>query len=1124
MSRPNPKHVFDNPSSHWGYLTQLTDDGFEAQHFDRKEAGRTQTAEPPSQSAVKNLRDLVVKSVSAFANSNAEGGVLVLGIASTGEVAGIGHLTEEQRNSITNLNTLLRCHAGEVKEVDCKDKQGIDKTICFIYTPCLPGAICETPDGKAWVRSGSQSIPMNQEMRDQIRIRKGLLDIEGLPCCAFSSDDVDVDIVNEFRRVFHPEATKDFSIERLLYEAGAVVRTNGELAFTMPGLLFFASNPQRVLPHAYIRLMKFLVPSSEFRNRGTPTYDKDFRGPITKQIRAARTFFRESSFFERYQKRRPDGGFSEEPELPPIAVDEAIVNAVAHRDYYAKLTIECEHYSDALIVKNPGRVVQRNVDLPNRFSLGDTFLDSMPRNRKLLEWLRLMRDSDGREFVQAISEGTKRMTREMVALNLPPPSVVLFDNETLLRLESRAEDRKAALRASTQVPTTEYTNIFPLRLRKTNGSVSGGEFHLRMGEFGKALRDKLAASQWYIDRFSFSRLTVHRIGVELPIPASARRVVRFFPAYSIQIHELHGNPYLTVDYTCQVLSVRKAQDVLQHLPESSVVNCRCVAQTNSWRNGKIVSVDPEWVTVHFFDDEEERQVRADRVIPHLSLGQIQELLQREGITFDLHAAVKKHSLASEPGAARKRAEKIQATVALLASEVFPVAVGDIDARLVPQAVSLTDIGPKTGRSFRVERLGEPAVEFRDHHAQPDVRDGITRFGSYDSEPHTIELIPVCLTALRRDMEQLIERLKSGKYKYKGAERTFSTRFTYASVVTTERPEGLEGEIIRLLAEHADWAGNEKLNRLMLVHTPELGYSTDDESSPYYLVKRRLLEAGIPCQMADTGTLRNPDYKDLNLALNIVAKCGITPWVLPENIPDADFFIGLSYSQSRDGQKILGFANVFNSYGKWEFYAGNTTAFDAQKRSEHLAALARTALQRLKQKHTLPASPSLIFQHSVRVSKEDYAAILSGIRAAAPDASVSFVWVNCHNNFRLFDSRPETDGSLRRGSFVPLTRRKLLISTTGYNTYRKAMGTPRPLEITADSYRPGSPVPVECDHRVMAVQVLNLTKLNWASTDAFTGEPITIKYASNIAYLAAAFLRQHEPFQLHRVLEETPWFI
>jgi hypothetical protein len=138
--------------------------------------------------------------------------------------------------------------------------------------------------------------------------------------------------------------------------------------------------------------------------------------------------------------------------------------------------------------------------------------------------------------------------------------------------------------------------------------------------------------------------------------------------------------------------------------------------------------------------------------------------------------------------------------------------------------------------------------------------------------------------------------------------------------------------------------------------------------------------------------------------------------------------------------------------------------------------------------------------------------------------VSFVWINDHNNFRLFDSRPETDGSVQRGSFVAISRRRLLLSTTGHNAYRKALGTPQPLEVSADHYRPGANDPVPCEARTLALQVLNLTKLNWASTDSFTAEPITTKYARNIAYLTAAFLRQREPFELHQVLERTPWFV
>jgi hypothetical protein len=54
--------------------------------------------------------------------------------------------------------------------------------------------------------------------------------------------------------------------------------------------------------------------------------------------------------------------------------------------------------------------------------------------------------------------------------------------------------------------------------------------------------------------------------------------------------------------------------------------------------------------------------------------------------------------------------------------------------------------------------------------------------------------------------------------------------------------------------------------------------------------------------------------------------------------------------------------------------------------------------------------------------------------------------------------------------------------------------------------------------------LSLTKLNWASTDSLCGEPITTKYAGDIAYLTAAFLRQQDNFKVHTALEQTPWFI
>ena len=1124
MKVPSPRQVYNDPAGYWAFLTQSSDEDFEGQHFERKEVGQRGLDQATLAKSLKKVRDEIKASVSAFANSNVEGGLLVLGVSSNGTVNGIDHLSEAQKNNLTDIATILHHQAAEPKLHGCVGTYGNSTTICLIFVPYADKGICETPErvAKAWTRNGSQNVPMTQDVRDRIKFQKGLLDFEGTFCCPFNNEDIADDVLNEFRKVFHPESISEFSNIRLLYEAGAIVKRNGEYWFTNAGVLFFASNPQRVLPHSYIRLLRFSVSSDRFQDRGLPTLDRSFTGPLTKQIREARVFFRESGFFKRYQKRKSGGGFVEEQEFPPTVIDEAIVNAVTHRDYRTSIPIECESYSDAFLLKNPGRILQRDTDLPNEFSLSDTMLNSMPRNSKLIEWLKMMKDPDGTAYVQAISEGTKQMLSEMTNLGLPAPWYRLSENETLIKLENNAEEREAAMVAASQVKSTEFGNLFLLKIRQNDEPVYRKTFEVRYGEFVKTLRDALVGNGWFIDRFRHSRIVAHRKGIELNTPENVKSLLRFYPAYEFQIRQYFEYYYLCLDYKCEVLNVQKLSAIGKRIPQEEFFNRRCVAKKGKWREGRIVEFDAEFAKIHFFDTEMDEQVSVDGVIPSCSVEMIEKLLQFADVAFDLSAAIKKHSLASQSGAARERTNKVTHMIQHLVDHVFPIQLGDLEVRVLPEPLQLVEHVKPTENRFPVCRLAEPTVEFREHHTLPDVRDGITRYGTYDTDKHDIEIIPVCLNSVRQKMEELINRLKVGKYRYRGAERTFATKFSYSTVVTVERPGDTKGEAERLLAEHTDWQGDCGLKRIFLVHTPEQGYSKDDHNSPYYVIKRMLLENGVPCQMVDTPTLQNPDWKDLNLALNITAKCGVRPWVLPDEIPDADFFIGLSYTQSRDGQRIMGFANVFNSYGKWEFYSGNTSYFNFEERTLHLARLAEETLTKLQTQ--LTPTPQIVFHYSAKLSNADRESILSAARNVRPEGTFTFVWINSHHNVRFYDNRPETDGSLRRGSYVEAAQNKIYLSTTGYNPYRQALGTPKPLEVSAWVQPPKGVPQTAPDLRVLAVQALSLTKLNWSSTDSFCGEPITLKYAGNIAYLTAAFLRQSEPFKLHTVLEKTPWFI
>lgn len=97
-------------------------------------------------------------------------------------------------------------------------------------------------------------------------------------------------------------------------------------------------------------------------------------------------------------------------ELPPDAVSEAIVNAIAHRDYYSNASVEIRLLADRLEIWNPGT-------LPGTLTLEDLrdAHPSVPYNPLIAESLYLTR------YIEKAGSGTLRMIELCREAALPEP-------------------------------------------------------------------------------------------------------------------------------------------------------------------------------------------------------------------------------------------------------------------------------------------------------------------------------------------------------------------------------------------------------------------------------------------------------------------------------------------------------------------------------------------------------------------------------------------------------------------------------------------------------------------------------------------------------------------------------
>jgi hypothetical protein len=231
---------------------------------------------------------------------------------------------------------------------------------------------------------------------------KGLVQdrpFEEQPCPDATLDDIDPKTVDAFVRRAREERQFPLSEGAAMVD----VLTHLNLLFngqpTKAAVLLFGRNPQRFLPSAEVRCMHFH--GTEVA-RPVPFY-RIFKGNLFEQVDMAHDFVM-SKLNRSVGTRTESAQAPVRYEIPPDVIREAIVNAIAHRDYASDAAVQVSVFADRFEVWNPGQLPPPLT--PEKLRHPHS---SIARNHRVCETLFLAR------YIEKFGTGTLMMIRESLA-------------------------------------------------------------------------------------------------------------------------------------------------------------------------------------------------------------------------------------------------------------------------------------------------------------------------------------------------------------------------------------------------------------------------------------------------------------------------------------------------------------------------------------------------------------------------------------------------------------------------------------------------------------------------------------------------------------------------------------
>ena len=378
--------------------------------------GETDTVEFKSWVNAKNQREIVSLAVDELiAFANCKGGTVYFGVEDNPiEVTGCDKNYDSQRIIEAIYDKTRPSLFTEIEDFEYNGK------LIIAISVKSDGKIYTTTDGRCLKRLGKNSKPLYPDELSNVYSSIQNPDFSGRIISESTLDDVnrlEVYRLKEKLRIRDSKSTLPDLDDNDFLRDLQLTKFDGDVErLTVAGLLFVGKDAsiQRMLPQAEVIYLHYSANNLE-------EYDArlDLKTSLITIIDKITERIETYGKIENVQI----GLFRLEiEEFPERVFQEALFNALSHRDYQSNAAVYVKQYPDRLVIENPGGfldgITENNIITH----------PSVPRNKLIAETLQNLK------YVQRTGQGVDIMFKDMVSLGKPYPRYKSFNDAVSLTI------------------------------------------------------------------------------------------------------------------------------------------------------------------------------------------------------------------------------------------------------------------------------------------------------------------------------------------------------------------------------------------------------------------------------------------------------------------------------------------------------------------------------------------------------------------------------------------------------------------------------------------------------------------------------------------------------------------